>query len=388
MESPLIPAMEPYASTIFSEMSALAARTGAVNLGQGFPDAEGPAFLVEAACRAIREGHNQYAPRSGVPELRRAIADHQRRFYGLDIDPDTQVLVTMGATEAIAAAILALVEPGDEVVAFEPYYDSYPAMVARAGGTLRTVRLRFPDFAIDEAELADAFSDRTAMVLLNTPHNPTGKVFTPEELALIADLAARHDAWIVTDEVYEHLGLDGPAHVPMATLPQAADRTLSISSAGKTFSMTGWKVGWITGPAEGVAAVTSVKQWLTFTGPATFQYAIAEGLAQDDAGYAQLVDELRGRRTLLLDGLAAAGVPANHPASTYFAIADLSPLGVQQAVTEMASFAETHGVVGVPIAAFHSGDAVAETGPLVRFAFCKQDAVISEGMARLARAAG
>ncbi|GMA40183.1 aminotransferase class I/II-fold pyridoxal phosphate-dependent enzyme [Mobilicoccus caccae] len=387
MDSPLIPAMQPYASTIFSKMSALAVRTGAVNLGQGFPDAEGPPFLVEAAVRALREGHNQYAPRLGVPELRTAIADHQRRFYGLEIDADTQVLVTMGATEGISAAILALVQPGDEVVTFEPYYDSYPAMVARAGGTLRPVRLRFPDFALDEAELAAAFSDRTRMIVLNTPHNPTGKVFRREELELIADLARRHDAWIVTDEVYEHLVLDDVPHIPIATLPQAADRTLTIGSAGKTFSMTGWKVGWITGPAEGVAAVTSVKQWLTFTGPGIFQYAVAEGLAMDDAGYAHLTDELRARRAQLLDGLAQAGIRTNHPESTYFAIADLSSLGMPDALSGMASFAQEHGVVGVPVAAFHSGDAVQESAPLVRLAFCKSESLIADGLERLQRAA-
>ncbi len=372
-------------ATIFSEMSALAVQTGAVNLGQGFPDAEGPGFLVEAACRAVREGHNQYAPRAGIPELRRAIADHQRRYYDLEVDPDSQVVVTVGATEAIAAAILALVAPGDEVVTFEPFYDSYPAMVARAGGVLRTVRLRFPDHALDESALAAAFSDRTRVVLLNTPHNPTGKVFTADELAVVADLARRHDAWIVTDEVYEHLVLDGPGHVPMATLPEAADRTLTVSSAGKTFSMTGWKVGWATGPAELVAATLAVKQWLTFTASGPFQYAVADGLTHGDEWYDTLVAELRARRDQLLDGLAAAGIPTNHPAATYFAIADLSGLGVRRALAQLPEFARERGVVGVPVSAFHTGEAVEETGSLVRLAFCKSPELLAEGLERLAR---
>lgn len=383
-----MPMMEPYASTIFSEMSALALRTDSVNLGQGFPDVQGPGFLVDLACEAIRAGHNQYAPRSGVPELRRAIAEHQRRFYGLEVDPETEVLVTTGATEAIAAAILAMVRPGDEVVTFEPYFDCYPAMVARAGGVLRTVPLRFPDHALDESALAAAFSDRTRMVLLNTPHNPTGKVFTREELQVVADLAVRHDAWIVTDEVYEHLVLDGTPHVPMATLPEVADRTLTMSSAGKTFSMTGWKVGWVTGPEAAVAAVTSMKQWLTFTASGPFQYAVAEGLGMDDAGYATLTTELTARRDQLLTGLAGLGVPTNRPSSTYFAIADFSRFGMRQALTEMTSFAEEHRVVGVPAAAFVTGaEEIEAAGPLVRLAFCKREDVVAEGLRRLASAA-
>lgn len=386
MDNPLVETMEPYASTIFSEMSELASRTGAVNLGQGFPDIQGPDFLVDLACDAIRAGHNQYAPRSGVPELRRAIAEHQRRFYGLDVDPDTEVLVTAGATEAIAATILAMVRPGDEVVTFEPYFDCYPAMVARAGGILRTVPLHFPDHALDEAALAAAFSDRTRLVLLNTPHNPTGKVFTREEMAVVAELAVRHDAWIVTDEVYEHLVLDDAPHIPMATLPEVADRTLTMSSAGKTFSMTGWKVGWVTGPAAGVEAVTSMKQWLTFTTSGPFQYAVAEGLGMDDAGYAELTTELRARRAQLLTGLAQLGVPTNRPASTYFALADFSGFGMRQALTEMPGFAEEHGFVGVPAAAFVTGPEVEAAGPLVRLAFCKREEVVTAGLERLAAA--
>ncbi|GAB47189.1 aminotransferase class I/II-fold pyridoxal phosphate-dependent enzyme [Mobilicoccus pelagius] len=388
MENPLVPVMAPYASTIFSEMSALALRTNSVNLGQGFPDVEGPQFLVDLACEAIRGGQNQYAPRTGLPELRRAIADHQRRFYGLDVDPETEVLVTAGATEGIAAAILALVRPGDEVVTFEPYFDCYPPMVARAGGTLRTVPLRFPDHAVDEQALATAFSDRTRLVVLNTPHNPTGKVFTRDELRLIAELARRHDAWILTDEVYEHLVLDDTPHVPMATLPEAADRTLTMSSAGKTFSMTGWKVGWITGPAEGLAAVTSMKQWLTFTTSGPFQYAIAHGLAMDDAAYAVTADELRARRDQLLTGLADLGIRTNHPEATYFVLADLSPLGLDDALTGTTAFAEEHGVVGIPAASFVTGAEVEATAPLVRFAFCKREEIIAEGLRRLGAVLG
>ena len=250
--------MQGFGTTIFAEMSALAAETGAVNLGQGFPDTDGPREMLDAAKAAIDGGRNQYPPGPGVPELLEAVAAHQWRFYGLELDPRSQVLVTVGATEAIAAAVLALCEPGDEVVTFEPYYDSYAATIALAGAVRRTSVLRFPDFAVDEASLRAAFSDRTRLVLLNTPHNPTGKVFTRAELELICSLAREHDAWVVTDEVYEHLVFDGLEHVPVATMPGMAERTLTISSAGKTFSATGWKVGWVSGPEQAVAAVRTV----------------------------------------------------------------------------------------------------------------------------------
>ncbi|MFM6850567.1 MAG: aminotransferase class I/II-fold pyridoxal phosphate-dependent enzyme, partial [Terrabacter sp.] len=265
MDSPLVHRMQGFGSTIFAEMSALAHEHGALNLGQGFPDTDGPQEVLDAAKAAIDGGRNQYPQGAGVPELLDAIAAHQKRFYGLDLDARREVLVTVGATEAIAATILALCEPGDEVVTFEPYYDSYAASIALAGATRRTSVLRFPDFAVDEESLRAAFSSRTRLVLLNTPHNPTGKVFTRDELELIAALAREHDAWVVTDEVYEHLVFDGREHVPMATLPGMRERTLTLSSVGKSYSFTGWKVGWATGPARLVQAVLAAKQWLTFT---------------------------------------------------------------------------------------------------------------------------
>ncbi|MDO5629446.1 MAG: aminotransferase class I/II-fold pyridoxal phosphate-dependent enzyme [Mobilicoccus sp.] len=386
MDSPLIEAMTPYTTTIFTEMSKLAVRTESVNLGQGFPDEEGPAFLVDAACRAIRDGHNQYAPGAGVPELLRAVADHQQRFYGIELDPNTQILVTVGATEAVAAALLAMVEPGDEVITFEPFYDSYPAMVARAGGVLKAVPLTFPDASYDPEVLEAAFSDRTRVILLNTPHNPTGKIFTEAELRHVAELAERHDAWILTDEVYEHLVLGDQPHVPISTLPEAAQRTLTVSSAGKTFSMTGWKVGWISGPAVAIDAVRAMKQFMSFSACGPFQYAIAEGLAMDDAGYDELPTQLRARRAQLLDGLSDIGLTTNHPESTYFVIADLAPLGLRDAMAGMPEFAARHGVVGVPVSAFHSGafpEVDEHAAALVRFAFCKRPELIDEGISRL-----
>lgn len=382
--APLIEAMHPFTGTIFSEMTALALATESVNLGQGYPDEQGGDELVEAACRAIRDGHNQYAPGPGIPALRQAISEHQRRFYDLEVDPDREVLVTVGATEAIATSILALVEPGDEVVTFEPYYDSYPAMVARAGGVLRTCPLRFPDASFDQDDLAAVFSDRTRLVVLNTPHNPTGKVFTREELAFVAELARRHDAWILTDEVYEHVVLEGQAHIPIATLPKVADRTLTASSAGKTFSMTGWKVGWVTGPAEAIDAVRAVKQFVTFTASGPFQHAVAMGLGQSDEAYAELPARLRTRRDQLRAGLTELGLVVNDPSSTYFVIADLSPLGITDAATQMEQLARDRGVVGVPVSAFHLEPHAPEVLPLARFAFCKFADTLQEALRRLA----
>lgn len=296
------PALAPFGTTIFATMSALAMEHGAINLGQGFPDTDGPSDVLDAAVAAIRGGRNQYPPGPGVPELLAAIAAHQRRFYGIELDPAQEILVTVGATEAIAATILALVQPGDEVVTFEPYYDSYAASIALAGGVRRTSVLRFPDFAVDEASLRAAFSERTRLVLLNTPHNPTGKVFTRAELDLVCALAREHDAWVVTDEVYEHLIFDGVEHVPVSTLPGMWDRTLTISSAGKTFSTTGWKVGWVSGPADAVAAVRAVKQFLTYVGSGPFQPAVATGLGLGDEVYAALASSLQAKRDLLCEG--------------------------------------------------------------------------------------
>ncbi|HSO65128.1 MAG TPA: pyridoxal phosphate-dependent aminotransferase [Ornithinibacter sp.] len=380
--SPGHPALEPFGTTIFATMSALAAAHGAINLGQGFPDTDGPPEVLEAAVTAIRGGRNQYPPGAGAPELLEAVASHQKRFYGIDLDPAGEVLVTVGATEAIAATVLALVQPGDEVVTFEPYYDSYAATIALAGGVRRTSVLRFPDFAVDEASLRAAFSSRTRMVLLNTPHNPTGKVFTREEVDLVCRLAREHDAWVVTDEVYEHLTFDGAEHVAVAALPGMRERTLTISSAGKTFSTTGWKVGWVCGPAEAVAAVRAVKQFLTYVGSGPFQPAVAVGLGLPDQVYAELATSLACKRDRLVTGLRRAGMEVSVPRGTYFVVADAAPLGAVDALAFCHELPARAGVVGVPVSVFHDDVDAART--LVRFAFCKRDDVLDEACRRLA----
>ena len=383
----LVRRMRGFGTTIFAEMTALATSTGAINLGQGFPDTDGPAPVLDAAVEAIRSGRNQYPPGPGVPELRTAVAEHQRRFYGLDVDPDTEVLVTAGATEAIASALLALVDVGDEVVLFEPYYDSYAAAVALAGGTRRTVVLRAPDFAVDEQALRAAFTARTKVVVVNSPHNPTGKVFTPDELALVGRLAAEHGAVVLSDEVYEHLlfsdGPTGGRHVPIATLPGMAERTLTISSAGKTFSVTGWKVGGVHGPAELVDAVRAVKQFVTFVASGPFQPAVAVGLGLGDDVYAGLASALQARRDLLCEGLRAAGLTPLVPAGTYFVVVDGAQLGYSDGLELCRALPSLCGVVGVPVRVFH--DDVDAGRSLVRFAFCKQPAVLEEAAARLSR---
>lgn len=381
MGNPLIGRMQGFGTTIFAEMSALATATGAINLGQGFPDTDGPREMLEAAKAAVDGGRNQYPPGPGVPELLEAVAAHQERFYGIRLDPATEVLVTVGATEAIAATVLALCEPGDEVVTFEPYYDSYAATIALAGAERRTSVLRFPDFAVDEASLRAAFSGRTRLVLLNTPHNPTGKVFSRAELELVCALAREHDAWVVTDEVYEHLTFDGADHVPVATLPGMWERTLTISSAGKTFSATGWKVGWVTGPAEAVAAVRTVKQFLTYVGSGPFQPAVAVALGLGDEVYAGLAGSLERKRDLLVDGLGSAGLEVSVPGGTYFVIADAAPLGAADGLEFCRSLPGLAGVVGVPVSVFHDDAEAART--LVRFAFCKRDDVLLEAVRRL-----
>jgi N-succinyldiaminopimelate aminotransferase len=372
-----------FGTTIFAEMSALATRTGAINLGQGFPDTDGPREIVEAAVQALRSGQNQYPPGPGIPALRAAIAAHQRRFYGIELDPDGEVLVTTGATEAIAAALLALCDPGDEVVTFEPYYDSYAACIAMAGATRRLVTLRPPDYAIDPDALAAAFTERTRAVLVNSPQNPTGKVFTRAELELIASRCRERGVLAITDEVYEHLTFDGREHIPLATLPGMAERTLTISSSGKTFSLTGWKIGWATGPRALVSAVQTAKQFLTFVSGAPFQPAIAYALGLDDAYFESFRAELQAKRDRLCDGLEAAGLQVFRPAGTYFVTTDIRPLGEADGHAFCLQLPERAGVVAVPTVVFYDDKDVGR--PLVRFAFCKRDAVIDEAAARLAR---
>jgi len=373
-------------TTIFAEMSALAQRTGAVNLGQGFPDTDGPASVIEAAVEALRSGRNQYAPGPGVPELREAIAAHQQRFYALDVDPDTEVVATTGATEAVAAALLGLVDPGEEVVVLEPYYDSYVAVISMVGAIRRPVTLRAPTFRLDLSELRAAVTPRTRAVLLNSPHNPTGTVLDAEELQAIADVAIEHDLVVITDEVYEHLTFDGAAHIPIGTLPGMAERTLSISSAGKTFAFTGWKIGWATGPAPLVQAVLAAKQFMTFTSGAPLQPAIAGALSLPAEFFAEHAAGLQARRDQLCGGLADVGLDVHVPAGTYFATTDIRPLGYDDGMQFCLSLPERAGVVAVPHQVFY--DDVEAGRPLVRWAFCKQESVIDEAVNRLRGAFG
>ncbi|MFD9427402.1 MULTISPECIES: pyridoxal phosphate-dependent aminotransferase [unclassified Streptomyces] len=374
-----------FGTTIFAEMSALAVRTGSLNLGQGFPDTDGPDEIREAAVRALRDGRgNQYPPGPGVPELRTAIADHQLRRYGLTHDPDTEVLVTAGATEAIAAAMLALLEPGDEVIALEPYYDSYAACIAMAGGTRVPVTLR-PDrdtgtFRLDLGELRAAVTPRTRLILLNTPHNPTGTVLTREELAAVAALACERDLLVVTDEVYEHLVFEGE-HIPIASFPGMGERTVSISSAGKTFSFTGWKVGWVTASGPLVSAVRTAKQYLTYVSAGPFQYAIAEALRLPDSYFDGFRADLRRKRDLLGDGLRAAGFEVYRPQGTYFITTDITSFGEKDAYAFCRALPERCGVVAIPNSVFY--DDLDAGRSQVRFTFCKKDDVLREAVDRL-----
>ncbi|WP_045558179.1 pyridoxal phosphate-dependent aminotransferase [Streptomyces sp. FxanaA7] len=397
---PLNRRLAEFGTTIFAEMSALALQTGSINLGQGFPDTDGPEEIREAAVRALRDGRgNQYPPGPGVPELRAAIVEHQRRRYGLTFDPDTEVLVTAGATEAIAAALLGLLEPGDEVVALEPYYDSYAACIAMAGGTRVPVTLRPSEgpsggpsegsgdaggdrrFRLDLDELRDAVTDRTRLLLINTPHNPTGTVLTRQELTAIAELAVERDLLVVTDEVYEHLVFDDAEHLPLASFPGMRERTVTIGSAGKTFSFTGWKVGWVTGAPDLVAAVRSAKQFLTYVASGPFQYAVAEALRLPDSYFADFRADMLAKRDLLAGGLERAGLKVFRPAGTYFITTDIRPLGEGDGVAFCRSLPERCGVVAIPNAVFY--DHRQEGAPFVRFAFCKQTSVLEEAAARL-----
>lgn len=398
--------------SVFAQMSARALAHGALNLGQGFPDDPPPAAVADAAVEAIRQGHNQYPPGLGEAGLRGAIAEHQARWYGLGWDPASEVLVTTGATEALAATILALVEPGDEVITLEPFYDQYAAIIALAGGVHRTVPVTSRpaadthtgsgtgsdtgtgsgtdtgaasgDLVLEASTdaLRDAFSERTRLVLVNTPHNPTGLMLGKDALQAIVDEAVRHDALIATDEVYEHLTF-GAAHRPIATLPGAQDRTISISSAGKTFSVTGWKIGWITARAELITAITGTKQWLTYSSGAPFQPAVAVGLGMPSAAFADLATDLRERRDLLTDGLREIGFRVSVPAAGYFTVADAGPLGEPDADTLAERLPIEAGVVAIPLSAFYRDGDAGEASAYLRMAFCKSRSTIEQALEKL-----
>ena len=373
--------------TIFEEMTTLAVQTGAINLGQGFPDEDGPLEIREAARAAISAGANQYAPGKGIPELREAVSVHQQRFYGLSPDPATEVVITTGATEAIAASLLAFAGPGDEVLTLEPFYDSYGAVIGLSGATHVTAPLLAPDFMPDMAALKAAFSPRTKVVLLNNPHNPTGAVFPREVLQRIVDLARTHNSIIVTDEVYEHLTF-GVGHLPVASLPGAADRTITISSAGKTFSLTGWKIGWLTGPEDLVAAVRTVKQFLTYSSGTPFQSAIALGLALPDSFYEGIASSLQEKRDILSEGLRAAGFDVFSPQGTYFVNVDTAPLGITDSVDLARRLPALVGVAAIPVPVFCHAEGAQRTRSLLRFAFCKKAGILHEAAERLASLSG
>jgi len=369
-------------TTIFAEMSARAVATGSINLGQGFPDTDGPHEIAQAAADAILAGRgNQYPPGPGVPQLREAIKDHQHRFYQQAYDPETEILVTAGATEAIAAALLALVEPGDEVIAFEPYYDSYAACIAMAGGVRVPVTLRPPHFRPDLDELRQAITPRTRLILLNSPHNPTGVVFSRDELSTVARLAVQHDLLVITDEVYEHITFGGVPHIPLVQFPGMRERTVSISSAGKTFSFTGWKIGWVMATQELVAAVRTAKQFLTFVSGGPFQYAIAAALALPDSYYQDLRDSLQARRDLMVNGLREIGFDVHPPDGTYFITTDVAPLGEKDGIEFCLALPERAGVVAIPSVVFYDDKEAGRTQ--VRFAFCKRPEVLVEALDRL-----
>lgn len=370
-------------TTIFTVMSALALEHGAINLGQGFPDTDGPADIIEAAAQALREGPNQYPPMPGLPELRQAVARHNKRFYAIALDPLSEVVVTSGATEAITACLMAVLDPGDEIVVIEPLYDTYLPVIRMLGAVPRIVRLAPPDWELPADALAASFGPRTKAILLNSPMNPTGKVFEPAELALIAELVRRHDAYAICDEVYEHLTFDGRRHIPLMSLAGMHERTMRIGSAGKTFSLTGWKVGYVSAPAPLARIVAKAHQNLTFTTPPNLQRAVAIGLAKDDAYFAALGAALERRRDRLAAGLASLGFGVLPTHGTYFLTVDFAPLGFAgDDVAFCRHLTETAGVTAIPIAAFYEADPPQH---YVRFAFCKREDLLDEALARLGR---
>ena len=382
---PLIPRLRPFRSSIFAEMSATATRTGSINLGQGFPDVDGPASVAEAAVAAIRGGlGNQYPPSIGVEPLREAVAAHQQREYGLTWDPSTEVVVTAGASEALAAALLGLVDDGDEVVTFEPYFDMYLSLVTEARGRLVPVRLDAPDFVLDEERLRSAVTERTRVLLVNSPHNPTGAVLDENERQAVARIAVEHDLIVVTDEVYEHMAFDRP-HVPLATLPGMRERTITISSAGKSFSFTGWKIGWATAVPELLGAVVTTKQFLSFASGGPFQHAIAYALGHEMTWVKELGVDLERRRDLLCAGLAAVGMTVNRPAGTYFVTTDVRPLGWDDGLQFCRELPALAGVAAIPCSAFYV-EPDADAHALVRWTFTKRDDVLAEALGRLSDA--
>lgn len=374
--------LQGFGTTIFAEMSALATATGSVNLGQGFPDTDGPREVLDAAIAAIEGGLNQYPPGPGMPVLRQAIAAHQQRFYGLTVDPDTEVLVTAGATEALAGALLGMLDTGDEVVVFEPMFDSYHPCIALAGAVVKPVPLRPPGFGFDAEQLRAAITAKTKLILLNSPHNPTGKVFDRAELQIIADLALEFDLIVVTDEVYEHLVFDGAEHVPLATLPGMHERTITISSGGKTFNTTGWKVGWMCGPAHLVGAARTAKQFLTYVSSGPFQPAIAVGLGLPDEFFAGVAADLQAKRDRLLPGLVEAGFDVFGTQSTYFVTVDIRPVRPDgDGMRFCLDLPNMIGVAAIPTEVLYVNRH--EGRHLVRFAFCKRLEVLDEAVARL-----
>ncbi|WP_285694088.1 pyridoxal phosphate-dependent aminotransferase [Actinomadura sp. NBRC 104412] len=388
MSEPLVGRMREFGETIFAEMSAIAVRTGAINLGQGFPDENGPAAMLEVAVEAIRTDGNQYPPGPGLPALREAVAEQRRERYGLEFDPATEVYVTVGATEGIASSVLALAEPGDEVIVFEPYYDSYAAVIALAGAVRRPVMLRPVEgrFTFDPDELRAAVSPRTRLILVNSPHNPAGTVFTREELQAIADVCRERDLVAVTDEVYEYLTFDGAEHIPLATLDGMRERTVTVSSVGKSFSVTGWKTGWVTAPARYVRAVQTVKQFLTYATGGPWQRAAAYALRNELPWVEELRKSLEAKRDRLILGLEEAGFTTYRPQGTYFVQADIRPLGFTDGMELARSLPERAGVVAIPTQVFY--DHPEEGAHFVRFAFCKKDEVIDAAIERLRKLSG
>tara|TARA_Y100000287_G_scaffold164467_1_gene145755 strand:- start:1861 stop:3042 length:1182 start_codon:yes stop_codon:yes gene_type:complete len=372
--------MREFGETIFAEMSALAVKTGAINLGQGFPDTDGPQEIAELAITAIRDGHNQYPPGLGIKKLRDAISHHQMRFYGMEFDPETEVLVTAGATEAIAASLLAICEQGDEIITFEPYYDSYAASIALAGGVRRVITLNTPDYSFSIDDLEKLITAKTKAILLNSPHNPTGKVFTHNELSQIANLCIEHDLVAICDEVYEHLVFEGQ-HIPLIQYPGMRDRTIQISSAGKTFSFTGWKIGWVCAQPALLDTVRTAKQFLTYVNGAPFQHAIAEALNLPDHYFDNFLEDMRVKRDCLSQGLEKAGLTTFTPQGTYFVTADIKNLGYEDGKQFCLDLPVQCGVVAVPNVVFYDNKDIGST--LIRFAFCKRLDVLEEAVERL-----